>query len=349
MRSIVALRFAVCVGSVLAFGQGCAKGASGTVSGGENPNQIAAKWSNKTVTLKEVDEKVADQLFDLDQKRYRLRAQAVDQMLFEELVKAEAAKTGMTDTEWMRQQVDAKVTPPSDEQVQDVFNKAQGQMPPGSTLDTMRPQIVEYLTQQQKGELVRTLFDGLKKSANFEMVIAEPRKPKVEVAATGPSRGPDSAKVTIVEFSDFQCPYCSRAHDTVEEVMQAYAGKVRLVFRHFPLEFHAQAPKAAEASACAAEQGKFWEYHDVLFKNQSKLMPDDLKAAATAMGLDANKFNECFDSGRMAALVKTDTEAGKKAGVNGTPAFFINGQMLSGALPLDEFKKVIDAEMKAAN
>src|SRR6185295_8431898 len=129
------------------------------------------------------------------------------------------------------------------------------------------------------------------------------------------------------------------------EVMQTYAGKVRLVFRHFPLEFHAQAPKAAEAAACANEQGKFWEYHDVLFKNQQKLQPEDLKAHASGMGLDATKFAECLDSGRMAAQVKTDTEAGRKAGVNGTPAFFINGNVLSGAQPLDAFKQVIDAEL----
>lgn len=165
------------------------------------------------------------------------------------------------------------------------------------------------------------------------------------VAREGTRLGRPDAPVQIIEFSDFQCPFCSRAHDTVEEVMSAYAGKIRLVFRHFPLDFHAQAPKAAEASLCAHEQNKFWEYHDVLFKNQQKLQIEDLKGHATQLGLDAAKFNECLDSGRMAATVKTDTEAAKKVGVNGTPAFFINGQMISGAQPIDAFKQIIDAEL----
>ena len=128
--------------------------------------------------------------------------------------------------------------------------------------------------------------------------------------------------------------------------MEQYAGKVKLVFRHFPLDFHDKAPKAAEASLCAADQKKFWEFHDVLFKNQDKLSIEDLKATATTLGLDATKFNECLDSGKMKKVVEDDTAAGKKVGVTGTPAFFINGTMLSGAQPIEAFKEVIDAELK---
>jgi protein-disulfide isomerase len=167
------------------------------------------------------------------------------------------------------------------------------------------------------------------------------------VAAEGPARGPDNAPITIVEFSDFQCPYCSRASATVDEVLNAYPGKIRLVFRHYPLPFHAEAPKASEASMCANEQGKFWEYHDVLFKNQQQLAVADLKNHASAIGLDAAKFAECLDSGKNASVVEKDMEAGKKVGVNGTPAFFINGIMLSGAQPIEEFKAVIDSELKS--
>ena len=161
----------------------------------------------------------------------------------------------------------------------------------------------------------------------------------------GMTRGPADAPVTIVEFSDFECPYCGAAHDTVEQVMSAYAGKVRLVYRQFPLSFHPHAAKAAEASLCAADQGKFWEYHDVLFKNQKKLEPTDLKAHATEVGLDAQKFGQCLDSGDKKKAVDTDQQAGLAAGVGGTPAFFINGIFLNGAQPIDEFKKVIDGEL----
>ncbi|HYX91450.1 MAG TPA: thioredoxin domain-containing protein, partial [Myxococcaceae bacterium] len=146
---------------------------------------------------------------------------------------------------------------------------------------------------------------------------------------------------------DFQCPFCSRAAGTVGQVLENYPGKVRVVFRHFPLEFHKQAPKAAEAAMCAQEQGKFWEYHDLLFKNQDKLMPEDLKQHAQALGMDMAKFDQCFSSGKYAEVVKKDMEAGQKAGVTGTPAFFINGMMISGAQPIDEFKRLIDAELSA--
>jgi protein-disulfide isomerase len=127
--------------------------------------------------------------------------------------------------------------------------------------------------------------------------------------------------------------------------MAAYPGQVRIVFRDYPLPFHDKAPKAAEAGQCAAEQGKFWEMHDHMFANQDKLDPADLKAAVAGLGIDAAKFGECLDSGRMAAVVKKHTEAGEEAGVSGTPAFFVNGHMMAGALPLEEFKKVIDAEL----
>ena len=174
-----------------------------------------------------------------------------------------------------------------------------------------------------------------------------PRAPVVrkEVDAVGPSRGPKDAPVTIVEFSDFECPYCGAAHDTVEQVMSSYAGKVRLVYRQFPLSFHPHAAKAAEASLCAADQGKFWEYHEALFKNQKKLDLPDLKAHASEVGLDANKFGQCLESGDKKKAVDADQQAGLAAGVGGTPAFFINGIFLNGAQPLDEFKKVIDGEL----
>jgi protein-disulfide isomerase len=134
----------------------------------------------------------------------------------------------------------------------------------------------------------------------------------------------------------------------VDGLMKEYEGKVRLVFRHFPLEFHQQAPKAAEASMCAQEQGKFWEYHDKLFENQQQLADDALKSYAQQLGLDQAKFDECLASGKHAAQVKADTEAGKKLGVSGTPAFFINGVMLSGAQPAEEFKSIIDQELQQA-
>jgi protein-disulfide isomerase len=339
---------------VLLIACACDKGAKGggTTAGpvtvvADDPKTVVARYAGKTITLGDLEHaNGAEKLFDLEEQRYQMRRQLIDQMIFEDLVKTEAKKAGLEEDAWMKQQVDAKVTPPSDAEIQTFFDSQKANMPPGTALDgQLKQRIIDYLTRDKKGDIVRKVFEQLQKQASVEVVISEPKRPKKEVEAKGPSRGPDNAKVTIVEFSDFQCPFCGKAHDTVEEVMSAYAGKVRLVFRQFPLEFHENAPKAAEAALCANEQKKFWDFHDVLFKNQQKLKVEDLKQHAASMGLDASKFNECLDSGRMASAVKEDQAAGAKAGVNGTPAFFINGTMLSGAQPLDEFKKVIDAEL----
>jgi protein-disulfide isomerase len=313
-------------------------------AGGENPGQAIASYSGGTITLKQVDEKISGQLKQMDKKKLELRQQTAEQMVLEALVKAEAAKAGQTDEQWLKANIESKIPPPSDAEILKVFEENKARMPPGSTVESMREQIIGFLQQDQRREAAGKLFDEIKTKANYKLLLEEPR---VQVAAVGPARGPDSAPITIVEFSDFECPFCSRAEESVSAVMEKYAGKVKLVFRHFPLSFHANAQKAAEASACANDQGKFWEMHKQLFANQKALTVPELKSHAASVGLDKAKFDECLDSGKHAELVKKDMEAGAEAGVSGTPAFFINGKLLSGALPASEFEKVIDAELKA--
>lgn len=178
-------------------------------------------------------------------------------------------------------------------------------------------------------------------------------------AATGPAtfeiteddhvRGDASAKVTLVEFSDFECPFCEKFTPTVEQIMKEYAGKVRLVYKHFPLSnIHPNAQKAAEASECASEQGKFWEYYNVLFKNQpGGFSIDKFKAWAGELKLNTTQFNACLDSSKYATKVKVDAAEGTAKGVTGTPATFINGALVSGNQPYDSFKAKIDAILNA--
>lgn len=309
---------------------------------GENPNTPVAKYGDKTITLKDVDMTLSAQLKQMEKQKLEMRQRAAEQMAIQEMVKAEATKLGQTEDQWLKANIDAKVPAPSDEEIQKVFTENQARMPPGATVESMKEQIIGFLQQDAKRDAAMKLFDELKSKNNYSLLLEEPR---IVVEAKGPARGPDNAKVTIVEFSDFECPFCSKAEDSVNQVMEQYAGKVKLVFRHFPLSFHPHAAKAAEAAMCAEEQGKFWEMHKVLFANQQKLGVEDLKAHATTLGLDAAKFNACLDGGSKKALVDADQKAGAEAGVNGTPAFFINGKLLSGALPFPEFKKVIDAEL----
>ena len=170
---------------------------------------------------------------------------------------------------------------------------------------------------------------------------------RFDVAADGfAARGAPDAAVTIVEFSDFECPFCVRVQPTLERVLQEYAGRLRLVYRHFPLtSIHPRAWKAAEASLCAGEQDRFWEMHDLMFAEQHAVSVPDLKDKARRLGLSGAEFDGCLDSGRHYEAVRSDILAGTAAGVSGTPAFLVNGRFLSGAVPFEHFAALIDDEL----
>ena len=160
-----------------------------------------------------------------------------------------------------------------------------------------------------------------------------------------PSRGPESAPVTVVEFTDFECPYCLRAQPSIERLRAEYPDSVRVVFKHFPLSFHKRAINAHRAALAAGEQGKFWEMHDRIFENPRALDAETMREHARALGLDEARFEQSFASDRLAEQIDRDVAEGRAAGVRGTPAFFINGRLLSGAQPFDRFKEMVDEEL----
>lgn len=166
------------------------------------------------------------------------------------------------------------------------------------------------------------------------------------VLAQAQSTGPANAEVTLIEVSDFQCPYCQRHVATMDQIMKDYAGKVRRIWINFPLtSIHPYAQKAAEAAECAGEQGKFWEMHDKIFTNQSAITVDDLKGYAKDLGLDTSKFSSCLDDGKSALKIQQQMAAVQAAGITGTPGTFVNGELVKGAYPFDTFKQIIDAEL----
>ena len=178
-------------------------------------------------------------------------------------------------------------------------------------------------------------------------VVQAPTRGKISVD-DDPMKGDVNAPVTIVEFSDFECPFCAKFYsETMERLEKEYinTGKVKIVFRDFPLGFHQNAQKAAEAAECADDQGKFWEMHDIIFENQKSLSLSSLKQWAGQIGLDTGEFNSCLDSGKHAGEVQDDFKEGANYGVSGTPGFFINGIPLVGAQPFSSFKEIIDSEL----
>jgi len=305
------------------------------------PDTPVAEVDGKAVPMSDLEKLLAPQLARLDMQRRKLLEDGVQQLVDQKLLEAEAAKRGVTVDQLMKSAVEDKAGAVSDADVDKFYedNKARINRPK----EQIAPQIKAYLANKNKAELRDKLLADLRTSHQAK-VLLEPMRADVTDAAS-PSRGPADAPVTLVEFSDFQCPYCSRVEPSIDETLKTYPDQVRLVYRQFPLSIHPFAEKAAEASLCAADQDKFWEMHDAMFANQQALGVDQLKAKAAELGMNADAFNKCLDSGEKAAKIHEDMAAGEAAGVNGTPALFVNGRFLNGAVPFSEIQKLVDEEL----
>jgi protein-disulfide isomerase len=316
-----------------------------------SPGEQVAVVDGQPVTYGDVQKEQGGKLVQAEVKAltelYDARRSAVDEYVTKKVVDAEAKAKGETLEQWYEKDILGMVPAPSEDEMKKFYEQNKGQMG-GQSYDQIKERIAAFMKQQKGREQLTKIVEDLKTKHGVQMTLPQPNLPRIEVAATGPSRGPDKAPVTIVEFSDFQCPYCGREFPVVERLMKEYDGKVRLVFRHFPLDFHPYAQKAAEAGACAAAQGtdKFWKLHDKMFGNQQKLAVDDIKGYAKEAGVDSAQFDKCLDSGEKRALVDADEKAGQQAGVNGTPAFFVNGIFINGAVPYEQIKETVDRELK---
>jgi len=313
-----------------------------------SPTEVVATVGSKSITLAEVDERALQQStanfgsVKLAQALYEARRAAIDEIVSTALLDAEAKARGVERSSVVEKEITSKITPVGDVDVANWYQANQARVQ-GASLDQVRAPIRAYLTQQRVEDARQAYVETLKAKTPVHVKLDPPR---IKVATTNaPAKGPATAPIEIVEFSDFQCPYCLRAHATVDQVLAAYGDRIRFVYRHFPLPSHPNARPAAEASACAAEQDKFWPYHDRLFAQPSKLSEPDLKQHAVELGLDAGKFNACFDAHKYREQVDADMKEADEAGVNATPTFFINGRVVSGALPFESFKRIIDDEL----
>jgi protein-disulfide isomerase len=314
--------------------------------GEENGSNVLARVGDVEISKAELDEILAADLDRLEQdyekNRHQLVEQGLENLIVEKLLEVEAASRDISVDDLFAAEIESKIAEITDEQV-DAFYEAQKARIP-QPKEQVVDQIRQYLRNQQAQPLQQSLVSGLRDKYAVTSFL-EPMRTRVDTG-DGPSSGPADAPVTIVEFSDFQCPFCSRVIPTLKRVEEEYGDKVRLVFRQFPLHrLHPQAQKAAEASLCAEDQGKFWEMHDAMFADQAGLAVDKLKEKAALLGLSMDAFNDCLDSDRYADRVDADLKAGADAGVSGTPALFINGRFLSGAQPYDEIAKIIDDEL----
>ncbi|NBX69199.1 MAG: hypothetical protein EBR01_09595 [Proteobacteria bacterium] len=315
----------------------------GMGSSGDNP--VVAEYNGKSVRASEVFSQVKTRLFDLEEEVFRTKEQAIREFVEQRLLDDEAKKSNMPVQQLLDQKTGGEVAEVTDKDIEAFLtSKGLSLKDPRIKKDDVK----EYLKYRQKFEKRQAYVEKLRESAKIKILVKEPESPKLTVSTDGyPSWGNAKAPVTIVEFSDFQCPFCSRAVPIIDRIKKEYGqDKVRIVFRDMPLPNHNRALPASLAARCANEQGKFWEMHNTLFENQQKLEDKDLKDYAKTVGLDVTKFNQCYDSKKyMGDLEKSRSEA-ESVGIAATPSFLINGVLLQGAQPFEKFKEKIDRASK---
>ena len=307
----------------------------------------AAKVGDEVITLEEVEQALRVELAKIEEQRYALLDKKLEQLIGDRLLAQEAKKRGMPVEQLVKAEVYAKVPEVTDAEVTTFLNsKDRAGLPQMSEAD-LRLKVGEYLRLMKLNDRRRALVESLRAQVPVTVYLQASAAARVPVSASrGFARGAVEAPVTIVEFTDFQCPYCKTATATVQQVLEKYPGKVKWVFRDFPIpRLHPEAFKAHEAARCAGEQGKFWEYHDLLFDRSPRQAPADLKEYANDLKLGTAAFDQCLGSGKQAAEVNSDVQDGLRLKVEGTPTFFINGRRLAGAEPLAAFQKIIDSEL----
>lgn len=337
------IRWAVAPLIVFAATVACAAEASSEDPTAETAD-VLAKVGEVEISRAEVEETVQGQLQELERQRHQVIERALNGQIEQALLQVEANARGISVSELLETEVTSKVPEVTDAEVDAFYEgrKEQLNQPREQLTDRIRNHLANQKSQGLRGQLLRDLRGRYEVESFFGPM-------RVEVAdADAPSYGPEDAAVTLIEFSDFQCPYCSRLVPVIDQVKEQYGDRVRIEFRQFPLErIHPAARVAAEASLCADDEGKFWELHDAMFADFRNLSRDSIVSMGEDIGLGGS-FVACVDEGRHADRVTADLEAGREAGVSGTPAMFINGRFLSGAVPFDRVAAIIDEELARA-
>ena len=313
-----------------------------TVAHAQARDNLAAIVNGRNITQAEVDSAVISQLFTLQQQIYAIRKAALENLISRDLLDEEATKRRIS-VEELQKQLTAGRIEISSSQVDELYSENAsvfGAMSP----DEARLRLRLDLESQARMQNYRDALSRLKVASQIRWLMEEPRLPTVS-DLNSPSIGPREAVVTIVEFADFQCPFCRSSQSAIREVLKNYKSDVKLVFKHRPLESHSQAFTSAQAAFCAGEQGAFWQYHDALFVSED-LSSETLNKLALSVHLDAAKFAACMKSDSSRTAIQKNLEEAKRLGIDSTPTFVINGKLFRGALSLEEFKAVIEKELK---
>jgi protein-disulfide isomerase len=308
-----------------------------------------AEINGVAITEDEVSRTIGMQLTKLEEQIYQLKLQRLESIIADRLLAAEAGRRGISLIALLDAEVTSKTAVVSEQELETYYQTNKGQF---KTQDeaVVRGQIRAALQNEKLMARRRAFLQSLRDQSKVTVRLRPPDVYRASVVAAGSrSLGSSEAPVTIVEFSDYHCPFCKRAEDTVAQILSRYGNKVRLVFKDFPIDqLHPQARKAHEAARCSADQARFWEYHKQLFAGTPKATPAELRASAEQAGLDLPAFDQCVAQGTHQTTVQKEIDEGWSLGVSATPTFFINGRPLSGAQPLQTFIQLIDDELARA-
>jgi protein-disulfide isomerase len=306
--------------------------------------RVLATVNDKQITMGDIENSLRPLIFNVQEQVYALRKQDIDLKVNDTLLSQEAQKKGITTRALLDAEVTAKVPRVTDAEAQAFYNENKDRI--SGEFAQVKPQVVQYMQERKEQEATVAYAEQLRRASKIEVNLTAPESPSFPIATDDqPAKGAAKASITIVEFTDFQCPSCARQHPVLERIVNEFGDRVRLVVRDFPLSQHADARKAAEAAEAAREQGKYWEYVAVLFKNQSALGVDKLRQYATEVGLDRAKFDASLDSGKFAENVQRDVIDAHKLGVNGTPTLYINGKRVSDH-SYETLKATIESALK---
>jgi predicted DsbA family dithiol-disulfide isomerase len=310
-----------------------------TVVGVVNGSEIrrSALDSDLDVEIKRIENEAR-------QRQLHVTYLAIDGAINEMLVEQEARRLGMGVPELRQKEIEGKLVMPTDEEIRAIYDDNQDVI--NVSFEEAAPHIKQQLARERFAELYQVLVERLRDNADIRLALPIPELPRFDVEpGDAPMWGSKNAKITIIEFSDFECPYCGRASRTLKQLRELYPNSLRIFFRDFPLPQHPNARSAAEAAQCAREQGKFWEYHDKLYDHSRNLSASDLKEYAEDLDLNMTAFSACLASERPKAIVAAHAKAARQYKIDGTPAIFINGIKLIGLLPLQLIRAIIDREL----
>jgi len=329
-----------------------------SLSAAQSTSKIIATVNGENITEQQLLQAAAADLTKLnasppqpkaafDRARLEILWKSLNAIIDDKLIAAEAAKSSMTREQLLNAEVESNVETPSPEEVDQFYEANRAQITaqiPGTKAQAL-PRVRQYMIDASRKRYRDMLVNRLRRSYKVTTSL-DPLRTDI-VTAGHPSHGPANAPITIVEFADFECPFCGGLFPTLKLVEQNYSDKVRFVYRQFPLtNIHRFAQKTAEASLCANEQQRFWEFHDSMFGDQSRLDVASLKQRASTLGLNTMAFDTCLDSGKQAEVIRKDMEEARKAGVSSTPTLFINGRLMTGNQPYAAIREIIEDELK---